>query len=106
MPRLCERLAQPPKQSNSFPASTGQDSCRRAVKIVDTDHRCQRGLDCGPGRRARLHSCEPCFPHNVHFSEVGNIAQLDRDRQQTGAPGWANAAREPRLTGLSGARMR
>ena len=38
MPRLCERLAQPPKQSNSFPASTGQDSCRRAVRIVDIDH--------------------------------------------------------------------
>jgi transposase len=38
MPRLCERLAQPNKSSNSFPASTGQDSCRRAVKIVDIDH--------------------------------------------------------------------
>ena len=38
MPRLCERLAQPSKQANSLPASTGQDSCRRAVKIVDTDH--------------------------------------------------------------------
>ena len=39
MPRLCERLAQSHKQSNSFPASTGQDSCRRAVRIVDIDHR-------------------------------------------------------------------
>jgi predicted DNA-binding transcriptional regulator YafY len=45
MPRLCERLAQPHKQSNSFPASTGQDSCRRAVKIVDTDHTIQRQLE-------------------------------------------------------------
>ncbi len=38
MPLLCERLAQPHKQSNSFPASTGQDSCRRAIRIVDIDH--------------------------------------------------------------------
>jgi TnpA family transposase len=32
-----ERPIQQRKQSNSFPASTGQDSCRRAVKIVDID---------------------------------------------------------------------
>ena len=38
MPRLRERLAQQRSQSDSFPASTGQDSCRRAVKIVDIDH--------------------------------------------------------------------
>ena len=31
-------VAQSHKQSNSFPASTGQDSCRRAVRIVDIDH--------------------------------------------------------------------
>ena len=37
MPRLCGRFAQlhKHKRSNSFPASTGQDSCRREVKIVD-----------------------------------------------------------------------
>ena len=35
MPRLCGRFAQLHKLSNSFPVSTGQDSCRRAVKIVD-----------------------------------------------------------------------
>ena len=38
MPLLRERLEQPNKQPNSFPASTGQDSCRRAVRIVDIDH--------------------------------------------------------------------
>ena len=38
MPLLGERLEQPNKQPNSFPASTGQDSCRRAVRIVDIDH--------------------------------------------------------------------
>ena len=37
MPRLHERLAQQRNQFDSFPASTGQDSCRRAVKIVDID---------------------------------------------------------------------
>ena len=37
MPRLCERLAQHNNQLKSFPASTGQDSCRRAVRIVDID---------------------------------------------------------------------
>ena len=37
MPLLRERLEQPNKQPNSFPASTGQDSCRRAVRIVDID---------------------------------------------------------------------
>ena len=37
MPRLRERLAQQRNQFNSFPASTGHDSCRRAVKIVDID---------------------------------------------------------------------
>jgi hypothetical protein len=37
MPRLRERFAQLNNQSNSFPASTGQDSCRRAVRIVDID---------------------------------------------------------------------
>ena len=44
MPRLRERLAQPSKQSNSFPASTGHDSCRLAVRIVDVDH---HGAGCG-----------------------------------------------------------
>jgi hypothetical protein len=39
MPLLRERLEQPNKQPNSFPASTGQDSCRRAVRIVDIDHK-------------------------------------------------------------------
>jgi hypothetical protein len=39
MPRLCERLAQLNKPFNSFPASTGQDSCRRAARIVDIDQR-------------------------------------------------------------------
>ena len=34
---LRERLVQPSKQSNSFPASTGQDSCRLAARIVDVD---------------------------------------------------------------------
>jgi hypothetical protein len=33
-----QAVAQPNKQSNSFPASTGQDSCRREVRIVDIDH--------------------------------------------------------------------
>ena len=37
MPRLGERRTQPNKPFNSFPASTGQDSCRRAVRIVDID---------------------------------------------------------------------
>jgi hypothetical protein len=37
MPRLCERLAQHNNQFKSFPASTGQDSCRRAARIVDID---------------------------------------------------------------------
>ena len=52
MPLLRERLEQPNKQPNSFPASTGQDSCRRAVRIVDIDQKrpritlvaCQRDL--------------------------------------------------------------
>ena len=39
MPRLCERLAQHNNQFKSFPASTGQDSCRRAARIVDIDHK-------------------------------------------------------------------
>ena len=39
MPLLRERLEQPNKQPNSFPASTGQDSCRRAVRIVDIDQK-------------------------------------------------------------------
>ena len=38
MPRLRERLAQLNKPFNSFPASTGHDSCRPAVRIVDIDH--------------------------------------------------------------------
>ena len=42
MPRLCERLAQLNRPFNSFPASTGQDSCRRAVRIVDIDHSDER----------------------------------------------------------------
>ena len=40
MPRLRERLAQQRNQFDSFPASTGHDSCRRAVKIVDIDQAC------------------------------------------------------------------
>ena|GEM_PF-3422243 len=38
MPRLQERPVQQRNQFDSFPASTGQDSCRRAAKIVDIDH--------------------------------------------------------------------
>jgi hypothetical protein len=36
--RLRERLAQQRNRNTSFPASTGHDSCRRAVRIVDIDH--------------------------------------------------------------------
>ena len=35
--RLGERLVQLNNSSNPLPASTGQDSCRRAVRIVDID---------------------------------------------------------------------
>ena len=38
MPRLCERLARHNNQLKSFSASSGQDSCRRAVRIVDINH--------------------------------------------------------------------
>jgi hypothetical protein len=44
MPRLGERLVQHNKPFNSFPASTGQDSCRRVVRIVDIDHAANVGL--------------------------------------------------------------
>ena len=66
MPRLCERLARPHKQSNSFPASTGQDSCRRAVRIVDIDHRaCFRAMIdlCGG-------VCRGDESQNVHRSRL------------------------------------
>ena len=47
MPLLRERLEQPNKQPNSFPASTGQDSCRRAVRIVDIDHAYAKAANAG-----------------------------------------------------------
>jgi transposase InsO family protein len=43
-----ERLVQPSNQPHSFPASTGQDSCRRAVRIVDID---QLNLRIKPRKR-------------------------------------------------------
>ena len=42
MPRLCDWFAQHDNQFKSFPASTGQDSCRRAVRIVDIDQSIMR----------------------------------------------------------------
>ena len=44
MPRLRERRHQLNKPTSSFPASTGQDSCRRAVRIVDIDHELRDNL--------------------------------------------------------------
>ena len=38
MPGLREEYAKPHKPSNSFPASTGQDSCRSAARVVDVNH--------------------------------------------------------------------
>jgi uncharacterized protein len=48
MPRLGERFAQLNKPFNSFPASTGQDSCRRAARIVDIDQLEKPGRDPRP----------------------------------------------------------
>ena len=58
MPLLRERLEKPNKKPNSFPASTGQDSCRRAVRIVDIDHKTH-------------------FSHIAGKRELGSIGKVD-----------------------------
>ena len=68
MPHLRERFDQLNNQSNSFPASTSQDSCRRAVKIVDIDQRTTG--------RAR-----PCAPTDTKLSGVSPYPRTEQDQR-------------------------
>ncbi|QDL39315.1 hypothetical protein [Rhodoferax sediminis] len=78
MPRLCERFTQPHKQSNSFPASTGQNSCRRAVKIVDIDH-----------------SSDPT-QREFDVLELAEACQPERNWDYEAAKRWFNRAAVPK----------